>query len=161
MSAKSLSHVVAASAAGCLAALLATTAARAENCDGAVTSTKLEVQVDGVRSGRGLMAVTLYPDDPNRFLRRHGSLRVVRVTARAPSVTVCLYLPGPGGYGVAVYHDENGNRHLDKNGFLPAEGSGLSNNPKVNLFHLPSLKNSRFATHAGENRIEIGLRYPN
>ena len=135
-------------------------AAHAENCDGATSNTRLIVQVDGVAGSEGLMAITLYPDDPDRFLRRHGSLKVVRVTARAPITTVCLYLPGPGGYGVAVYHDANGNRHLDKAGLLPAEGSGLSNNPKVSLFHLPTLKNSRFVTHAGENRIEIALRYP-
>lgn len=134
--------------------------ARAE-CDGAPTSARLIVQVDNVASSQGLMAVTLYPDDPDKFLKHHGSIRVVRVPARAPTTNVCLYLPGPGGYGVAVYHDANSNHHLDKNGFLPAEGSGLSNNPKVSLFHLPALKNSRFVTHAGENRIKINLRYPN
>jgi len=147
-----------------LAAVAATAltagAARAEDCDGAPTTTRLIVQVDGVHSSNGLMAITLYPDDPDRFLRRHGSLKVVRVPAKGPTTEACLYLPAPGGYGVAVYHDENGNRHLDKNGLLPAEGSGLSNNPSVSLFHLPSLKNSRFLTHVGENRIEIRLRYP-
>jgi uncharacterized protein (DUF2141 family) len=154
--------VTAATIAGLAVTLAATaaTAARAQTCDGAVTDTKLVVQVDGVESSKGLMAVTLYPDDPDRFLKHHGSLKVVRVAARAPTTDVCLYLPGPGGYGIAVYHDENGNHHLDKSGFLPAEGSGLSNNPKVNLFHLPALKNSRFVTHAGDNRIEIRLRYP-
>lgn len=139
---------------------LTAAAAHAEDCEGVATGTKLIVQVRGVQSSEGLMAVTLYPDDPDRFLKRHGSLTVVRVPARSPRTNVCLDLPSPGAYGVAVYHDENGNRHLDKSGFLPSEGSGLSNNPKVNLFHLPSLKNSRFVAHAGENQIVVRLRYP-
>jgi uncharacterized protein (DUF2141 family) len=161
MPAKSLVHAFATSVLGLVSAAVTGTACHAQECDGAVTNTRLVVQVDGVRSSKGLTAVTLYPDDPDRFLKRHGSLKVVRVPARAPSTDVCMYLPAPGGYGIAVYHDENGNRRLDKNGFLPAEGSALSNNPKVSFFHLPSLKNSRFVTHAGDNRIEVRLRYPN
>lgn len=161
MPAMSPIRALAIAALGILGGAAVAAAAHAQDCDGAPTDTKLVVQVDGVRSSKGLMAVTLYPDDPDRFLRRHGSLKVVRVPAKAPSTEVCMYVPGPGGYGVAVYHDENGNRKLDKNGFLPAEGSGLSNNPKVSFFRLPSLKNSRFVTHAGDNRTEIRLRYPN
>src|SRR4051812_26004077 len=76
MHAKSLLHA----AAFAFAALAATTS-HAQDCDGPASSAKLVVQVDGVRSSNGLVAVTLYPDDPDRFLRRHGSLKVVRVAA--------------------------------------------------------------------------------
>jgi uncharacterized protein (DUF2141 family) len=160
MPAKSLMQALAAPALAATAAAILATSAQAQECDGAPTNTKLIVQVDGVRSSQGLMAVTLYPDDPDRFLRHHGSLKVVRTAAKAPTTDVCLYLPAPGYYGIAVYHDENGNRKLDKSGFFPSEGSGLSNNPKVVFYRLPPLKNSRFNTHAGDNHIEISLRYP-
>jgi uncharacterized protein (DUF2141 family) len=129
-------------------------------CQGTPSDTRLTVQVQGVRSADGLMAVTLYPDDPKRFLAHHGSLKVVRVPAHVGSTNVCMFLPGAAYYAVAVYHDANGNHHLDRSGLLPQEGSGLSNNPKVNLLHWPTLKGSRFPTHAGENRIAVSLRYP-
>jgi uncharacterized protein (DUF2141 family) len=132
----------------------------AGDCQGDPSTVRLTVQVDGVRSSDGLMAVTLYPDDPKRFLARHGSLKVFRASARAGATNVCLYLPGPGYYAVAVYHDANANRHLDRAGLFPKEGSGLSNNPPVDLLHFPTLKASRFATHAGDNRIEVALHYP-
>lgn len=138
----------------------ADSAPAADGCQGPPSSARLTVQVEGVRSSDGLMAVTLYPDDPKRFLARHGSLKVFRAPARAGVTDVCLYLPGPGFYAIAVYHDANANHHLDRAGLLPKEGSGLSNNPPVSLLHLPTLKASRFPTHAGDNRIEVGLRYP-
>lgn len=150
----------------CLLALAIPAVSRADaaphgdGCQGDPSNTRLTVAVEGVRSGDGLVAVTLYPDDPKRFLAHHGSLKVFRVPARAGATNVCLYLPGPGYYAVAVYHDANGNRHLDRAGFLPQEGSGLSNNPPVDIFHFPSLKASRFATQAGDNRIEVRLHYP-
>jgi uncharacterized protein (DUF2141 family) len=129
-------------------------------CQGAPSDTKLIVEVEGVRSADGLVAVTLYPDDPGRFLAKRGSLKVVRTPAHAGATDVCLYLPGPGYYAVAVYHDANGNHHLDRSGLLPQEGSGLSNNPQVSLLHWPSYKASRFPTHAGDNRISVALHYP-
>lgn len=130
-------------------------------CQGTPSDTRLIVEVENVRSNDGLMAVTLYADDPQRFLARHGSLRVVRVPAHVGATDVCLFLPGSGYYAVAVYHDANGNHHLDRSGLLPQEGSGLSNNPHVSLLHLPTLKGSRFPTHAGDNHIGVALRYPN
>jgi uncharacterized protein (DUF2141 family) len=150
----------------CLLALAVPALARADSppvaggCQGTPSDTRLIVEVEGVRSGDGLMAVTLYPDDPQRFLAHHGSLKVVRVPAHAGATDVCLFLPTPGYYAVAVYHDANGNRHLDRSGFIPQEGSGLSNNPQVSLLHWPSFKASRFPTHAGDNRIAVALHYP-
>ena len=136
------------------------TLAQAQACQGTSSDTRLIVEVEGVRSSDGLMAVTLYPDDPDRFLAHHGSLKVARVPAHDGATDVCLFLPGPGYYAVAVYHDANGNHHLDRSGLLPQEGSGLSNNPQVSLLHWPTLKASRFPTHAGDNHIAVALRYP-
>jgi uncharacterized protein (DUF2141 family) len=129
-------------------------------CQGLVSDTRLIVEVEGVRSADGLVAVTLYPDDASRFLAHHGSLKVVRTPARAGATDVCLYLPAPGYYAVAVYHDANGDHRLDRSGLMPREGSGLSNNPQVSLLHWPSYKASRFPTHAGDNHIAVTLHYP-
>src|SRR4051794_26294295 len=90
-----------------VAALCAASAAAAEepDCTGHKGPLRLYVNVEGVRSDKGLVAVTLYADDSSRFLAHHGSLYVGRVPAKAPTTRVCIYVPAPGVYALAVYHD--------------------------------------------------------
>jgi uncharacterized protein (DUF2141 family) len=129
-------------------------------CTGHPSDTKLFVRVEGVRSSQGLMAVTLYADDPQRFLAHHGSLYVGRSPAHAGVTRTCIYVPKPGIYGVVVYHDANSNRKLDRNliGF-PTEGGGFSNNPNTFL-GLPSFHSVRFRVRESGDEITIRLRYP-
>lgn len=100
-------------------------------CGGPPSAIHLNVNVEKVSSARGLIAVTLYPDAPRKFLAKGGALYVVRVPARTPATRVCVNVPGPGVYALGVYHDANSNRRFDRTGFgLPAEDFGFSNNPK-------------------------------
>ena len=129
-------------------------------CTGHPSDTKLFVRVQGVRSSEGLIAVTLYPDDPDRFLAHHGSLYVGRSPAHAGVTRACIYVPRPGIYAIAVYHDANANRKLDRKliGF-PAEAGGFSNNPATFL-GLPSFHSVRFRVRESGDEITIRLRYP-
>jgi uncharacterized protein (DUF2141 family) len=129
-------------------------------CTGHPSATRLFVRVEGVRATQGLIAVTLYPDDPDRFLARHGSLYVGRSPAHAGVTRACIYVPKPGIYAIAVYHDANANRKLDRNviGF-PAEAGGFSNNPSTFL-GLPSFHSVRFRVRESGDEITIRLRYP-
>lgn len=100
-------------------------------CGGPPSAIHLNVNVEKVRSARGLIAVTLYPDEPRKFLAKGGALYVVRVPARVPATRVCVNVPGPGVYALGVYHDANANRRFDRTMIgLPAEDFGFSNNPK-------------------------------
>jgi uncharacterized protein (DUF2141 family) len=81
---------------------------------------KLYVDVEGVRSNDGLIAVTLYADDSSRFLRHRGSLYVGRVPAKAGKTRVCIYLPSAGTYALAVYHDANAGPEIRPHGDRPA-----------------------------------------
>lgn len=147
-------------AAAALAAFAPPAAAQADACTGHPSATRLYVRVEGVRSAEGLIAVTLYPDDRSRFLAHRGSLYVGRVPAVAGTTRACIYVPAPGAYAVAVYHDADGNRHLTKNAIgFPAEGGGFSNNPGTFL-GLPSFSASRFTVKASGEEIRIRLRYP-
>ena len=103
----------------------------ATDCGGPPSSTYVNVNVERIRSARGLIAVTLYADVPRKFLARRGALYVVRVPARVPATRVCVNVPGPGVYALAAYHDANSNRRFDRTGIgLPAEDFGFSNNPR-------------------------------
>ena len=114
------------------------------NCAGPVSDTWINVTIDGVRNGNGLMAVTLYADEPRKFLVKKGSMYVGRVDATAPETRMCLYVPKPGVYALAVYHDEDASRNIKRSGVLglPEEGFGFSNNPPT-IASIPSFRSVR------------------
>ena len=132
----------------------------AQDCTGRPSATRLFVTVSGVRSAQGLIAVTLYADDPSRFLARRGSLYVGRVPAQAGTTRVCIHVPAPGIYGLAVYHDSNADRRFDRNMIgLPAEGYGFSNDAPA-LFGLPRFRSVRLSVPRDGFSTSVRLRYP-
>ena len=127
-------------------------------CEGTPSEARLHVIVDGVRSNAGLMASSLYADDEAHFLKSAGSLKVWRVPATAPSTAMCIWLPQPGLYEVAVYHDANSNLKWDHASLGSIEGFGFSRNPVI-FFSPPSLKATRFEAGVGETTIHVRLSY--
>ena len=147
-----------------LAAALAATPAAAQaapaGCTGTPSATWINVVVDGVRSSRGLMAVTLYADNSRKFLVKHGSVYVGRSPAQAGTTRTCIYLPQPGIWALALYHDENANQSFDRTGIgLPAEGYGFTNNPGT-LAGLPSFRSVRLSVPRTGMTTRIHLKYP-
>lgn len=146
-----------------LAAGTATTA-RADTpppgCTGPASNTWIDVLVEGVRSGNGLVAITLYADNSKKFLVKHGSMYVGRVDAQAGSARGCIFVPKPGVYAIAIYHDENGNQGFDRSGFgLPVEAYGFSNNPST-LAGLPTFKSVRLNIPRSGLVTRVRLTYP-
>lgn len=133
--------------------------ALAQTCMGQPTGTKLNVVVDGVRSDQGLMTVTVYPPDRDKFLKSNGELGVWRTPAQPPSTEVCVWVPGPGSYDVAVYDDLNENHRFDHSLVAPLEPYGFSNNPRLFLGP-PSAGAAKIEVAEGETTIHIQLRYP-
>jgi uncharacterized protein (DUF2141 family) len=130
------------------------------NCTGPASSTWLNVSIDGVHSGEGLMAVTLYADNPRKFLVKRGSLYVGRTEANHGTTHTCIFVPGPGVYALAVYHDENANQKFDRTGIgFPNEGFGFSNNPAT-LAGLPSFRSVRLAVPRSGLNTRIQMKYP-
>lgn len=144
-----------------LAALAAAPAARAQvTCQGESTDTKLHVMVQDVRNDDGLMTATLYGADPAKFLKGAGELKVWREAAKAPVTEMCVWLPGPGTYAVAVYHDAKQAMQFTRGPLgMPNQGYGFSRNPHLFLGP-PPLRDAAFPAVAGENTVFIKLRYP-
>lgn len=129
-------------------------------CTGPASQTWLNVTVEDVRSGSGLIALTLYADDNSRFLVKRGSMYVTRVQAAAGSTQACIFLPQPGVYALAIYHDEDGNQSFKRTGLgLPAEGFGFSNNPAT-LAGLPNFRSVRLNVPRSGLSTRIRLKYP-
>jgi uncharacterized protein (DUF2141 family) len=141
-------------------ALFASPAAAQGECTGPKSAVRLYVNVSNVNVGRGLIAVTLYPDDRRRFLAKRGSLYVGRVQAEAPATRVCIYVPGPGTYALAVYHDADSSRKFNRHGIgMPAEGFGFSNNPPLFL-SMPAFSRVRISVDRDNMETNVRLRYP-
>ena len=121
----------------------------------------LNVEVTGVRNSNGLMAITIYDGNrSDKFLRSKGSLDVVRVPAQEGKTRACIKLPGNGVYALAVYHDENGSRKLNRSGLgLPTEGFGFSNNPRT-IASLPTFSSVRLKVAKPGLTTRINLTYP-
>jgi uncharacterized protein (DUF2141 family) len=141
--------------------LLAVAGASAEPpCTGPASATRLLVRVENVRSSQGLVAVSLYADERRRFLAKRGSLYVGRVPARQGSTEVCIHVPRPGVYALAVYHDANASRGFDRTSLgLPAEGFGFSNNPRTFL-GMPNFSSVRISVPRSGTRTTVRLKYP-
>ena len=64
---------------------------------------------------------------------------------------------GPGRYGIAVFHDKNGNEELDRNLFgVPSEPFGFSNNPRIG-FKAPGFDTFAFDHDGKAQTITITL----
>ena len=100
----------------------------------AAGSCTLIVHVSGVRNQKGVVGATLFtsPDgwpENNDNAYVHGPFPISGSTA-----TVTFEHLPPGRYAVAVLHDENRNKKLDRNFLgIPKEGFGFANNPHVGL----------------------------
>jgi uncharacterized protein (DUF2141 family) len=149
-----------------LAAVLAGMAAapamaRAQSeCLGEPSATRLHIVVQGVRSSDGVMTATLYGDDPHKFLRGGGDLKVWRYPAKAGVTDQCVYLPKPGSYAVAIYHDaKRAYRFVQGTFGLPTQDYGFSRNARL-FFGPPSLASAKFPAEEGDTTVVIRLRYP-
>jgi|SRR3990167_8285220 len=144
---------------GVVLALLPATATPQAGAARSVTGRAIAVRIHGARSSNGELVVALYGDEADAFLKKSGRLARERVPARDQAVTVRFEAPRPGLYAVAVYHDENGNRKFDRTWLgLPAEGFGVSNNPRLGL-RAPSHAEAAFHVGGGVTVVDINLQY--
>lgn len=113
------------------------------------------VTVDGFKDRQGRLRVQLYGDEPDEFLEKGAKLKRidVPVTASGP-MRVCVGLPAPGAYAVAVLHDRKANHRLD----VMNDGVGFSGNPKLTLAK-PKYKSVVFDAAAGLTPINVVLAY--
>ncbi|MET0179010.1 MAG: DUF2141 domain-containing protein [Novosphingobium sp.] len=138
----------------------AAAAAAPEDCEGVPSNTWLNVSAEGLRNGNGLLTIALYPDDPRRFLAKKGTIKNHRVAATAPTTKACIFVPRPGVYAIAVYHDADANRKLNRTTFgLPNEGFGFSNNPST-VAGLPAFRSVRLNVPKSGLTTHIRMKYP-
>lgn len=115
------------------------------------------VSVDGFRQRTGNIRVAIYGSDPAQFLARGRTLRKINVpvTPGGP-MRICVALPGPGRYAVAVRHDVNGNNARGD----WSDGAGFSRNPRLSLVNLrPNYNNVAINVGRGVTPVNVVLLY--
>jgi uncharacterized protein (DUF2141 family) len=123
------------------------------------TQVRLEVSVSGMRTTKGQIVITIYPDAQKGFLKGAYKLAEQRLPVVLPVTRACFVMPAPGYYAVALFGDVNDNDHFDLTALgLPAEGYGFSNNPQL-VFGPPKIGKVRFPGHIGENQIDVRMQY--
>lgn len=152
-------------------ALVALSAPLADACAAAVTlpdpaacragsrTPAVLVKVTGFKRVGGNLRVQVYGGDPAQFVK--GGERIARIdmpVRQAPS-EVCVALPAPGRYAIAVRHDVDG----DGKGGLN-DGGGFSRNPTISLGdalarRMPRYEDVAIAVGAGPKPVDIVLNY--
>lgn len=114
----------------------------------------LKVRVSGFKREAGLLRIALY--ERGGWLRKGASLKKLKVPVTGGTVDVCIAVPGPGDYGLAVHHDIAGDKKRDR-----GDGAGFSRNPQLSLMGRPSFAATGIAVGDGVRPIGIELRYLN
>jgi uncharacterized protein (DUF2141 family) len=116
----------------------------------------LLVSVNGFSQRTGRLRVQIY-DSAQTFLAKGGKLRRIDLPVlKAGAMNVCVAVPGPGRYAVAVRHDVDGDNAKGDWG----DGGGFSNNPSISLFHLkPSYQQTAIAVGNGVKPVSVILNY--
>lgn len=115
------------------------------------------VQVKGFKQASGRVRVQSYEATSAKWLKKGQWINRIEVpaVARGKTVSVCVPLPAPGSYGIAVRHDMDGN---GKSGWN--DGGGFSGNPDISLLNLkPSVGKSAITVGPGVTRISVVLNY--
>jgi uncharacterized protein (DUF2141 family) len=122
---------------------------------GAETSSVL-VRVIGFKARTGTLRVQVYGDDPADFLAKGRKLKRIDmpVTGGGP-MDVCVALPHPGNYAIAVRHDIDGS---GKSGWN--DGGGFSRNPRISITSLkPRFQDVVISVGPASKAIDVVLNY--
>jgi uncharacterized protein (DUF2141 family) len=126
----------------------------AASCRPGSNGPALLVNVTGFKSRSGRVRVQIY--NASNFLMKGQRVRRVDLPVTAPTMPVCVALPGPGTYAVAVRHDvdgDNAKRDWD-------DGGGFSRNPKITLVDLkPSFSEVAVPVGNGVRGVTVTLNY--
>lgn len=115
------------------------------------------VNIEGFKRRTGNIRVALYGSDRRRFLQNGATLRKVNVPVTPGGImSVCIAVPGPGRYAIAVRHDVDGDNASGDWG----DGGGFSRNPRITLTNLrPRYENVAINAGRGVTRVRVVLNY--
>lgn len=114
------------------------------------------VSINGFKNRVGKLRIQLYGDNPADYLVRGKKLKRIDLpVTRTGAMNVCVAVPKPGKYAIAVRHDADNNGKTNWN-----DGGGFSNNPKLSILKLkPPLRTTAVAVGTGVKTVPVVLNY--
>ncbi len=113
------------------------------------------VVVHGFRRQQGTIRVQLHGDNGKSWLKPKAWMRRIELPVTAPVMPVCIKVPQPGRYAIAIRHDMDGDRKMTR-----ADGGGYSNNPALGITKLKARYNeASFLVGAGVKQIDVVMNY--
>lgn len=114
------------------------------------------VNVEGFKARTGTVRVQVYGSNPADFLAKGKKLRRIDLpVTRSGPMQVCVAVPAPGNYAIAVRHDIDGSGRSGWN-----DGGGFSRNPKISLTSLkPRYGEVVIAVGQGTKPVDVVLNY--
>lgn len=142
-----------------LAGLVTLTSLGAMQAANALPASKLTVTLNGLRSQRGRVCLSLFANSQG-FPDRNGKAVQARcVDVSSTPVVVTFNNLQLGTYAIATFHDENGDGKLNRNGLgIPTEGFGFSRNPQI-VAGPPRFGESAVLVAGAETDIQIRFQY--
>lgn len=117
----------------------------------------IEISIEKLRNRKGELHFCL-TRQPAHFPDCKSDPRAVTRSAPATAGPIRIAGLAPGGYAVAVFHDENRNRKLDMLVGIPREGFGFSRNPVVR-FGAPKFRQVLIDLRPGFTRQTVRMQY--
>jgi uncharacterized protein (DUF2141 family) len=155
-----MSKLMLAGAAAALAFVAPATAAEAAlgpdaaSCRAGSGQPAVLVNVSGFKSRSGRVRVQIY--NANNFLVKGQRVRRIDLPVTGSSMPICVALPGPNNYAVAVRHDTDGDNAKGD----WSDGGGFSRNPKISLLKLkPSFGQVAIPVGNGVRSVNVVLNY--
>ncbi|HEX8402774.1 MAG TPA: DUF2141 domain-containing protein [Allosphingosinicella sp.] len=126
----------------------------AASCRPGSTQPAVLVNVSGFKSRSGRVRVQIY--NSSNFLVKGQRVRRIDLPVTSSTMPICVALPGPSTYAVAVRHDFDGD---NKSGDW-SDGGGFSRNPKLSLLKLkPSFGQVAIPVGNGVRPVHVVLNY--
>jgi uncharacterized protein (DUF2141 family) len=116
----------------------------------------------GMRDRQGRLKLEVYPSNNTDFLADDNVLvsqgrtfrRVEIPVPQTGPIELCIRVPHPGPYSVALLHDRDSNRRFG----WTVDGIGFASNPRLGISR-PHAEQTRAMAGAGITRISITMNY--
>jgi uncharacterized protein (DUF2141 family) len=120
---------------------------------------KLTVEIDGLKNKEGEVCASIYNSSQGFPNQRDRVLQKQCVAITDTPLLMTFENLKAGNYAVAVIHDQNSDRTLNRNSLgIPIEGFGFSRNPEIKT-SAPKFSEAVFLVAGPNTNIQVQLKY--
>jgi uncharacterized protein (DUF2141 family) len=126
---------------------------------GAIQKGNLSITIDGLRNQKGQLCMSLFKSNRGFPSDSRKAVQGKCIRINGSSVAINFSNLNPGSYAVAVIHDANSDKNLNRNYLgIPTEGFGFSRNPQI-VSGPPKFGDTSFLVVGDSTNIAIQLQY--